>query len=246
MALPRANRMTRYTPQGVMKRVDQRGLTLVELLIVIALIAVLGGTVLMGPGMLEGSRLKSAATLIVSGVRVGIARASTTGRPTRLSFDLDNGKLTLEEADSSVLLREHTKDASSGASAATDLEKKAQTESDRILQGPHAPKATFKAVPGFNSSPDESGPARSLGNGVQFISVQTEHDDDPRSSGRAYLYFFPGGTTERASVQLKRRGDDTGMTVTISGLTGRAKIERGRVELPAPRSDGEASEREEP
>jgi len=229
MALPRAYRKTR----------NQRGLTLVELLIVIALIAVLGGTVLMGPGMLEGSRLKSAATL-------GLARASTTGRPTRLAFDLDNGKLTLEEADSSVLLREHTKDASSGSSAATDLEKKAQAESERILQGPHAPRATFRAVPGFNSSPDETGPARSLGNGVQFISVQTEHDDEPRSSGRAYLYFFPGGTTERASIQLKRRGDDGGLTVSISGLTGRAKIERGRIELPPPRSDGESSEREEP
>ena len=237
MALPRAQRKT---------RVDQRGLTLVELLIVIALIAVLGGTVLMGPGMLEGSRLKSAATLIVSGVRLGLARASTTGRPTRLAFDLDNGKLTLEEAHSSVLLREHTKDSSSGSEAATELEKKAQAESERILQGPHAPRATFRPVPGFNSSPDETGPARSLGNGVQFISVQTEHDDEPRSSGRAYMYFFPGGTTERASVQLKRRGDDGGMTVSISGLTGRAKIERGRVDLPAPRSDGEPSERDEP
>ncbi|HYP78205.1 MAG TPA: prepilin-type N-terminal cleavage/methylation domain-containing protein [Polyangiaceae bacterium] len=241
-----AQRTTPSRPARIGKRAAERGLTLVELLIVIALIAVLGGTVLMGPGMLEGSRLKSAATLIVSGVRLGLARASTTGRPTRLAFDLDNGKVTLEEADSSVLLREHTKDASSGSAAATDLEKKAQAESERILQGPHAPRATFRAVPGFNSSPDESGPARSLGNGVQFISVQTEHDDEPRSAGRAYLYFFPGGTTERASIQLKRRGDDTGMTVSISGLTGRAKIERGRVELPAPRSDGEASERDEP
>ena len=246
MALARASRKTLCTPPGVVKRVGQRGLTLVELLIVIALIAVLGGTVLMGPGMLEGSRLKSAATLIVSGVRLGLARASTTGRPTRLAFDLDNGKLTLEEADTSVLLREHTKDASSGSSAATDLEKKAQAESERILQGPRSPRATFRPVPGFNSSPDETGPARSLGSGVQFISVQTEHDDEPRTSGRAYLYFFPGGTTERAAVQLKRRGDDGGLTVSVSGLTGRAKIERGRVELPRPRSDGEASERDEP
>src|SRR6478735_3004168 len=243
-----AQRTTPSIPAGIGKRVAQRGLTLVELLIVIALIAVLGGTVLMGPGMLEGSRLKSAATLIVSGVRLGLARASTTGRPTRLAFDLDNGKLTLEEASGSVLLREHTKDSSSGAAAATDLEKTAQAESERILQGPHAPRATFRPISSFNSSPDESGPARSLGGGVQFISVQTEHDDEPRSSGRAYLYFFPGGTTERASVQLKRRGDDVGLTVSISGLTGRAKIERGRIELPRPRSDGETTEgeRDEP
>lgn len=227
-------------------RRGERGLTLVELLIVIALIAMLGGTVLMGPGMLQSSRLKSAATLIVSGVRIGLARASATGRPTRLAFDLEGNQITLEEANASVVLREHTKDSSSGAQPATELEKKARTESDRILEGPHAPRANFKAVPGFNSSADEKGLARSLGGGVEFISVQTEHDDDPRTNGRAYLYFFPGGTTERAAVQLKRKGDDTGLTVTISGLTGRAKIERGRIELPPPRSDGEASERGEP
>ena len=224
----------------------QRGLTLVELLIVVALIAVIGGTVLMGPGMLEGSRLKSAATLIVSGVRIGIARASTTGKPTRLSFDLDNGKVTLEEASSSVVLREHTKDASSGAAPADELEKKAHAESERILEGPHSPRPSCRPVAGFNSASGETGLGRSLGGGVQFISVQTDHDDEPRTSGHAYLYFFPGGTTERASVQLKRRGDDTGLTVSVSGLTGRAKIERGRVDLPPPRSDGEAaSERDE-
>src|SRR5450432_3737203 len=237
MARPRAVQGTRRF---------ERGLTLVELLVVVALIAVLAGTALMGPGMLEGSRLKSATTLIVSAVRMGLTRASTTGRPTRLAFDLDGNKLTLEEASSSVVLREHTKDASSGAEPATELEKKAHAESERILDGLHTARPSFKPVPGFVANAGDSGPARSLGNGVEFISVQTDHDDEPRTNGRAYLYFFPGGTTERASVQLKRRGHDTGMTITVSGLTGRAKVERGRVELAPPRSDGEASEREEP
>jgi general secretion pathway protein H len=232
------------TRQGKPRRTE-RGLTLVELLIVIALIAVLAGTVMMGPGLLEGSRLKSAATLIVSGVRLGLTRASTTGKPTRLSFDLDSGKVTLEEANSSVVLREHTKDASSGAEPATELEKKAHAESDRILEGPHSPRPAFKAVPGFLANAGESGPARSLGNGVEFVSVQTDHDDEPRTNGHAYLYFFPGGTTERASVQLKRRGDDTGLTVMVSGLTGRARVERGRVELPPSRTDGNEAETSE-
>jgi hypothetical protein len=33
--------------------------------------------------------------------------------------------------------------------------------------------------------------------------------------------------------------------VRISALTGRAKIEKGEIDLPAPRADGEYSEREE-
>ena len=48
----------------VRRRRSERGLTLVELLIVIGLIAILAGSVMMGPGLLQGSRLKSAATLI--------------------------------------------------------------------------------------------------------------------------------------------------------------------------------------
>jgi len=223
----------------------ERGLTLVELLIVVALIAVLMGTVLVGPGLLEGSRMKAAATLIVSGVRLGLTRASNTGKPTRLTFDLDKGTIALEEANTSLVLREHTQDSSSGADPATELEKKAHAESDRILEGPHAARPAFKAVSGFLGSAGESGTSRSLGSGVEFVSVQTEHDDEPRTSGRAYLYFFPGGTTERASVQLKRKGDDTGLTVTVSGLTGRAKVERGRVDLPRSRSDVDERETDE-
>ena len=76
---------------------------------------------------------------------------------------------------------------------------------------------------------------------------QTDHDEDPVSGGRAYLYFWPGGLTERGHVQLKRIGAEGGLTVTVSSLTGRAKIERGLVDLPKPRGDDEEDqgEREE-
>jgi general secretion pathway protein H len=82
---------------------------------------------------------------------------------------------------------------------------------------------------------------------VEIVQVRTEHDEEYVREGRAYLYFWPGGTTERAVVQLKKAGDkEAALTVVISPLTGRAKIEKGAVDFPEPRGvDQEFSEREQ-
>ena len=71
--------------------------------------------------------------------------------------------------------------------------------------------------------------------------------EEPLREGRAYVYFWPGGTTERAIIQLKKAGDkETALTVVLSPLTGRARIEKGAVDFPEPRGfDDEFSEREE-
>jgi general secretion pathway protein H len=79
------------------------------------------------------------------------------------------------------------------------------------------------------------------------VKVQTEHDEEGVTEGVAYIHFWPGGVTERAIVQIARAGDDEGVTVVVSPLTGRAQIERGFVELPEDLLEGEEySEREEP
>ncbi len=210
------------------------GFTLIEVLIVVALIAILSGSVLYGSGMLRSSRLRAASTLIASGVRLGLARANTSGHPTRLTLDLDNDKLLLEEASSSVMLREKSAPAG-GAEAATEAEQEAKAESDRILEGPRAPRATFRPIPKFADTPT----GRELGSGVDLYQVQTEHDDAPVTSGRAYIYFWPGGVAERAHVQLKRAGGDDALTVVVRPLTGRTTIVKGLTELPETRTDKE-------
>jgi general secretion pathway protein H len=223
-----------------------RGVTLFEVLIVVALIALLGGTVLFGSGMLGSSRIRSGATLVSAAIRLAASKASTTGRPTRLVFDFDTQSINLEEASGSRMLREKTAPAG-GAEASTDLEKKARSEVEHILEGPKAPRAQFTPVPSFAAEAAEPEKGRKLEPGIEFASVQTDHDEEPVASGRAYLYFWPGGLTERAHIQLRRRGVEGGLTVAVSSLTGRAKIETGLVDLPEPRSDDEEDqgEREE-
>lgn len=231
-----------------------RAVTLVEVLIAVALIAILSGAVLVGSGALGSSRERAAATLVVSAVRLGLARANTTGRPARLVFDLDAHKLSLEETSSLVLARETSEGVEGDAAedeegeatkdAVTELENRAEAEAKGIIEGPRAPRPEFTAVQQFKSDEEDGEDGRALGRGVSFRSVQTEHDATERTRGRVYLYFWPGGETEHAVVHLGR-DDGEGLTVVVSSLTGRAKIEKGKVELPERRSDGQISERDE-
>ena len=219
-------------------RSRSRGVTLVEVLIVVALIGLLAGAAI-GSGMLGSSKLRSAATLVAAGVRSGIARANSIGRPTRLVLDLDGDRITIEEASSSRMLREKSKPAG-GAQVATEAEQAAKAESDRILEGPRAPRTAFQPAPAFADAPT----GRELGSGIDLVQVQTEHDEEPVTSGRAYVYFWPGGVTERAHVQLRRAGDPEGLTVTVSSLTGRTRVLRGRIDLPLAKSDKEEDQGE--
>jgi general secretion pathway protein H len=220
-------------------------MTLIEVLIVVALIAMLMGTLFFGSGMLTSSRQRAAGSLIISVSRLAVTRANTTGNPVRIVFDLEQERVFLEESTGRMLRQKPTTrkaDPSAGAEASTEAEKEAREEADRIMEGPSAPRASFRPSP-------QLGPeGRELGTGVEFRQVQTQHDAEPLTEGRAYLYFWPGGETEHAAIQIQRKGDpdaDDTLTVVVSALTARAKIKRGRLDLPEPRSDGDISERDE-
>ncbi len=224
-------------------------MTLVEVLVVIVLIALVSAGIIFGSGMFSSTRQRAAATLILSGVRLGMTRANATGRPVRMVFDLEQHRVMLEETTGKMLRVKEEDNSGGGAEPATEAERAAREEAERIVEGVTKPRAVFKAVAQFGFDGDDPAAGRELGSGIEFRQVQTEHDELPRREGRAYLYFWPGGGTERASIQIRPKGadeDDDGLTIMVSRLTGRAKIERGAMDLPeSRRSDEEFSEREE-
>ena len=236
-----------WTPSRRPRGAASRGLTLIEVVIAIALIALLSGSLLFGKNMLIGSRVKSAATLLVSSTRFGLTRANATGKPTRLVIDFEKKQLSVEEASGSLMLREKGKDPTGGADPATAAEAKARAEADRIIEGPHAARPHFSKLSDVKGAVEDLTRGRALGDGVEIVQVRTEHDDDYVREGRAYIYFWPGGTTERAVIQLKKAGDkEASLSIVLSPLTGRAKIEKGAVDFPEPHGfDQEYSEREE-
>jgi general secretion pathway protein H len=153
--------------------------------------------------------------------------------------------VTIEEAEGELWLAKN--DRTGGAAAATELERRAQEESDSILKGPRAPRPSFKPIKnllGFHL--DKGKPGKELERNIRFIQIETSHQEEVVKGDVAYLYFWPGGQTERAAIQLSIAGstrDADTVTILISPLTGKPEMKKGRALMPRPRDENEESER---
>jgi general secretion pathway protein H len=225
-------------------------MTLIEVLIVLGLMALIMGAVIIGSGQLGSSRLRHSSTMIVGAVRVAFSRSTATSKSLRLVMDFEENAMWLEEGDQPMLVQTKDTSGTGGATAATVAEKTALEESSRIVKGPTPARASFTEIDPMGMVASAPGKAhKALEGGIKFREVQSQHDAEPRTKGRAYLYFWPGGQTERASIQLKIGDSDAeanALTLLVSPLTGKVTIKDGAVAIPNPLDDKEASERQDP
>ncbi len=227
------------------------GMTLIEVLIVMALIALILTAVVLGSGQMASTRLRHSATMLTGAVRVAFSRASSTSKTVRLVMDFEENVIWLEEGDQPHLVQTKDLSGTGGAAASTVAEKSALDESSRILKGPEAPRTAFREIDAMGLAASTPGKGhKPLDGGIKFRRVQTAHDDEERKTGRAYLYFWSGGQTERAAIQLKStESDEPGfgvVTLLVQPLTGKVTVKDGAVELPKPIDDREKSDRQDP
>lgn len=222
-----------------------RAFTLIELLVVVALAGLLTSLVVLGAGSTTNARLKAATTTISSAVRTAYTRASAVSKPHRVVMDFETSRVWIEEGSGQMLVQSADLLKTGGAEATTAPEKAAAAEAERILKGPRAPKARFRPIKGAMPAEDEASAGRELGRGVRFREVMVAHQPEPVREGRAYLYAWPGGTTELAYIQVGKgeaAPSDQSMTLTVHPLTGKVKILPGAQTI---KVDDQVSEREE-
>ncbi len=223
---------------------SERGLTLVEVLIVVALIAITTAAVSLGAGVAGSARLRRSAIMIASAIRIAQGHANASSHPTRIVFNFDQRMVSIEEAVGELALAKNER--TGGAAAATEAERKAMDEADQVLKGPRAPRPSFKPVKEFGFAPGKDAKGKELERGIRFLQIETGHQDEAVKTDQAYLYFWPGGLTERAAIQLSLGGSDLDgdvTTILVSPLTGKADVRKGKFLMIRPRSDDEDSER---
>jgi prepilin-type N-terminal cleavage/methylation domain-containing protein len=205
------------------------GMTLIEVIVVIAILAFAGAGLSFSLGALTKTNLKSAAGKLASASRFAFMRATIRGTTVRISFDLPGDSFSIEEGHGRVTLTRKD-DARRKESEKEDGEDPVAVDPwvaarNRVEQ---AVKPTYGASP-FSAITGEDGKVLTryqnvkLGRRVQLVKLIVPHAPEPIEQGKGAVHFFPAGMTEHAVIQLSD-GADAIYSVEIHPLTGRARI----------------------
>ncbi|MCU1277750.1 MAG: General secretion pathway protein [bacterium] len=208
-------------------------------MVVVAIIGLAMGASVYGFRAIAKSELRSSSAKLAGAIRYCFDRAITTGSYYRIVLDLDGNKYWAEKSDDRLYLNAG-KENSPGKGQAFDVqaeERKRDEDEAKLrematsvggtaitIDPPPKPKRAK-----FQTFKDTTLPQVKLTR-ARLFDVFTPRQREPYLKGRAYLYFFPDGHTERAIVRLND-GDDF-YSLIVHPLTGRVEVVTGKVDIP--------------
>lgn len=202
-------------------------MTLIEMMIVIALIGLAASGVSYGFNALTRANLRSACSRVAGAVRFGYDRAVIQGKTVRLTFEIPGNTLALEETERDVTLAasedpRRGEEGEGAGAAAVDPWASAQQRMQEAFE-PSFGASPFGPLTNTRGQVLEKYKKIELDDDVKIVRLIAPHEPDPKESGQGALYFFPGGRTEHAVVQLSDGSDDV-YSIEIHPLTGRPKV----------------------
>jgi prepilin-type N-terminal cleavage/methylation domain-containing protein len=208
--------MLRRTPSRT-----NRGFTLIEVILVVVIIAVVVTGATFGLGAITRTRLRSSAFKVTSAARFAYNRSLTQGTTTRLHFDFEKNTMAIEETHTPVTLAtDEQLEADPGQ--AVDPWDLARARLEKPLDEVR-PSSPFQPITNQHGKVLERYTAQPVGDGISIQALISPHETDKRTDGEGSLYFFPGGLTEHAVIQLTDSSEAV-YSVEIHPLTGNARI----------------------
>jgi len=218
---------------------DQRGLTLIEIGISLLIVGLLMMAVVPSIEGVTGVRAREAAGKMTGVIRYMYNQSALSGQPCRMVFDLDQKAYWAECTQGHFVLNSEREEARDGAKSDDSAE---QERLDRALQDSstfglseddaaamQAEKKRILDQAEFADFTDDTVGKQQLPKDVD-LAVWVDHQRDKYTKGKAYLYFFPQGYTERAQIYLST--GDNFYTLKVSPLTGKVKVAGEELELP--------------
>lgn len=199
-------------------------MTLIEVLIVIIIVAIAATGISYSLGAITRANLRSAAMRISAGARFAYGRAIAQNTTVRLHFEIENedggSTMSFQEAHGRVVLARvddaRRAEIEEGEAAAVDPWAAAEARLEDSLT------PSFGASP-FSDIPGRRYAAQPLASNIRVMKVIVPHQPEPVEEGMADIYFWPGGQTEHAIVQIIDSSDRV-YSVEIHPLTGRGRV----------------------
>jgi prepilin-type N-terminal cleavage/methylation domain-containing protein len=214
---------------------SKRGFTLLEIMIVLIIVAFMA---FIGMNMVSGTFRAKARELswrISSTVRYLYNSAVTENKTIRLALDFESNSYWAEATHERFLLekgedkektekrkaeqeKEEPKKEGSAEITPEDPAGKDEGEGEEKISYLEPVEATFGSV----EAPFLE--TRSLPSGLYLKDVWTEHDDGAVGGGRAYIYFYPNGTSESAVINFRDEADERHISIKINPFNGEVDI----------------------
>ena len=209
-----------------------RGMTLIEICIALAIAGLLMAVAIPAIGNVTRAALRQKSGQLAGAIRSMYGATALAGKSCRLVFDLEAGTYQSECAKGNVTLSREGERARNGVrESSKEEELLSDTKKRESMSAEEREKVELLEKSAFRPSPDV--PLTSLGGSVVFDGIWVQHQPERYVGGKAFLYFWPSGLTEAASIQLEQ-GEDQ-MTLLVAPLTGRVQVKFGRVDAPGQR-----------
>ncbi len=217
---------------------SQSGITLLEMLVVLAVIAMLAGALTASYARLPGTALRREAVRLAAVLRTAYDRATASGEHHRVVLDLDAGTFFVERCEGKVQVRK-----------VRDLQeeverRRLEAEKQALVANLQSPAALLDTIigdagqklggsggqAGASCAPikGEMGKKQKLGGHpkVSFSRVFVAHLEQPATAGVVTLNYFPLGTAERSVIELGV-GDEDHFSIAVRPLSGRIEMQPG-------------------
>ncbi len=219
----------------------RRGMTLLELLIVILVVGILLAVAIPSYNSITHLRLKQNATRLAGVIRYLYSQAALKGLCMRLVFDLRNNIYRVEASTDGHCLIDSEQHS---ALQAKRLEKKRK----QALKKQQTSSSSSTTIGGWGGEKPISLELkkavfnrynkgllrRYIMKDTSFLGIYVIHQKGVYSKKRgpqyAYLHCFPLGRCERAVIYLQDSRKSV-LSLEVSPLTGRVKIHKGKLKL---------------
>lgn len=201
-----------------------RGFTLVELLIAVAVMALLTAAAMPALDAATGASARGAAGELAGAARYLFDTAALRHQTCRLVMDLDARSWWAECTKDRVTASREPVSASDAARAADE-----EALAERFPDDRDAEQRRLLAKAKWGAFSDRIAAKRSLPGSAAFSEVWAEHLREPATRGKAYVYFYPQGRAEEARVPIV--DGSNAYSVVVPAFTGRARVVPGKPEV---------------